>query len=230
MGILQTIFYNPVYNIFLFLLDLSAGVIWISIIITVILVRIILLPISTKMTNTQTKLGEVKPEIDAIQKKYSNDKKTLGAKTMEVYKKNNVNPFSSILLFIFVQIPFFISMYFVFRSLPELNYDILYYSADIIENINFDFLTINLLEKSIILSIIAASMQYIAFILISKRTKSHQQTTKLAKIMQKQLKYVITGIVGVASYFLGAVIALYWVASNLFTVIHEAILLFKMKK
>ena len=229
MGILGTIFYTPVYNLFVFLIDFFTGAVWIAILVTVFIVRLVLLPITLRMSATQEKITKIKPDLEEIKRKYVNDRQTMGMKTMELYKKHNIKPFSSIFMFLFVQIPFFIGMYFIFKSLPEISYEILYFALEPIQEINYMLYNIDLLQRSISLSIAAAVLQYFAFIASLKKTKSNP-TEAMIKTMQKVFKFVLPLIALVFSYFLGAAIALYWCAINLFTIVQELIQIGLRKK
>lgn len=45
------------------------------------------------MLMSQKKLQVIQPKIKALQKEYKDDSATLGMKMLELYKKENVNPF-----------------------------------------------------------------------------------------------------------------------------------------
>ena len=89
---------------------------WTIILITVVL-KLILMPIDYWMKVSQKKMtlcqNVVKPEIDAIQKKYAYDKNILNQKQSEVYKKHGINPMGSclpVLLNLVLVFTFFISL------------------------------------------------------------------------------------------------------------------------
>ena len=56
------------------------------------------------------KMKELKPEIDAIQKKYGNDKQRLQAEMMNVYKRHNMNPLGGCFPML-LQMPLYFALY-----------------------------------------------------------------------------------------------------------------------
>lgn len=87
-----------------------------AIIITTVTVRSIMILATLKSTASQQKMQALQPELAKIQQKYPNsntnqyEKQALANAQMALYKKNNVNPLSSILV-LFVQFPIFIAVW-----------------------------------------------------------------------------------------------------------------------
>ena len=74
-----------------------AGYWGIAIILFTIMVRLCLTPLDIKSRASMRKTQKLQPQLQALQKKYANDKEKLNAKTAELYKKAHVNPLSSCL-------------------------------------------------------------------------------------------------------------------------------------
>ena len=74
-----------------------AGYWGLAIIIFTIMVRLCLTPLDIKSRASMRKTQKLQPQLQALQKKYANDKEKLNAKTAELYKKAHVNPLSSCL-------------------------------------------------------------------------------------------------------------------------------------
>lgn len=87
----------------------------VAIILTTLLIKIILFPLSLKQEKSMQKMKELQPEIEAIQKKYKDDKTKLNEETAKLYKEKNVNPFSGCLPLI-IQLPIFVALYYAFMS------------------------------------------------------------------------------------------------------------------
>ena len=68
-----------------------------SIIVFTIMVRLCMTPLDIKSRAGMRKTTKLQPQLQALQKKYANDKEKLNAKTAELYKKAHVNPMSSCL-------------------------------------------------------------------------------------------------------------------------------------
>lgn len=66
-----------------------------------------------KQEKSMQKMKELQPEIEAIQKKYKDDKAKLNEETAKLYKEKNVNPFSGCLPLI-IQLPIFVALYYAF--------------------------------------------------------------------------------------------------------------------
>lgn len=84
----------------------------IALIIFTVLVKLIMLPISVKQQKTLKKTAKVQAQLRELQEKYSNDQVRLGQETMELYKKENMSPFSGCLGSI-VQMILVLSVFFL---------------------------------------------------------------------------------------------------------------------
>ena len=69
----------------------------VAMIIFTVLVRLVMTPLDIKSRAGMRKTTKLQPQLQALQKKYANDKDKLNAKTAELYKKAGVNPMSSCL-------------------------------------------------------------------------------------------------------------------------------------
>lgn len=69
----------------------------IAIIIFSIILRVILIPITIKQQKTMKKSTELQKKMSEIQKKYKNNPEKLNQETIELYKRENMSPFSGCL-------------------------------------------------------------------------------------------------------------------------------------
>lgn len=69
---------------------------WAMVVFT-IMVRLVLTPLDIKSRMSMRKTTKLQPQMQALQKKYANDKEKLNQKTAELYKKEHVSPLSSCL-------------------------------------------------------------------------------------------------------------------------------------
>src|SRR5690625_3394764 len=86
-----------------------------SIIITTIIFKLLLLPINIRQVRSTRKMNEIQPELKKIQKKYRNDPQTTNMKMQELYRKHNYNPASGCLILL-VQFPILLAFLAVFRE------------------------------------------------------------------------------------------------------------------
>ncbi len=69
---------------------------WAMVVFT-IMVRLVLTPLDIKSRMSMRKTSKLQPQMQALQKKYANDKEKLNQKTAELYKKEHISPLSSCL-------------------------------------------------------------------------------------------------------------------------------------
>lgn len=69
----------------------------IAIILLTIFVKLTLYPLTAKSFESMAAMRKFKPEIDALNEKYANDREKKGAAMMELYKKHKINPFGGCL-------------------------------------------------------------------------------------------------------------------------------------
>lgn len=231
----HTFFFDPIYNTLVFFIDVvRAGDVGIAIICMVILVKTIILPISLKANRTQLAMRELEPKLAQIKIDHKDKREIQALKTMELFKEAKVNPFSSILL-LFIQIPFFLALYFTVYSgggvkLPEINTALLYSFVKIPETVNMLFLgLIDITTKNIPLAFLAGLTQYIHTNLSLPPHKPRDPKAEpnfkedFTRNMQLQMRYVFPVIITVVSYTLSAAIALYFVINNLMSIAQEYI-------
>ena len=78
----------------------------ISIIISTILFKLVVLPLTLKQTKSMKKMQEMNPKIQELQEKYGKDPQTLQRKQMELYKE--ANTLYSSLLNMFLKTKYFL--------------------------------------------------------------------------------------------------------------------------
>lgn len=83
-----------------------------AIILFSILLRIILLPITIKQQRSMQKTSKIQGQLKSLQLKYKNNPEMLNKETMELYKKENISPFSGCLSAI-VQILIILSVFYL---------------------------------------------------------------------------------------------------------------------
>jgi YidC/Oxa1 family membrane protein insertase len=222
-GIFQVIFYQPLFNLLIFLYNIvphhDLGV---AIILLTILIKLILLPLSKKSLKSQKALQELQPKLDEIKKQFADKKEELAKATMELYKQNKVNPFSSCLPLL-VQLPFLLAVFRVFRDgLKGASMQMLYpfiSRPTVINTISFGFLDLS--KRSIVLAVLAGAAQYWqSRMMVTKRPKSHikaAQDEDMMAIMNKQMLIMMPILTVFISLSFPAGLSLYWFVTTLLT-------------
>src|SRR5919202_4472963 len=78
-------------------------------------VRIAILPLTFKGVKSMQRLQQLQPEIKQIQERYKDDRQRMNQEVMAFYQREKVNPLGSCLPLL-LQIPFFISLFYLLRS------------------------------------------------------------------------------------------------------------------
>ena len=89
-----------------------------AIIALTLVVRIVIVPLTVKQIRSMQHLQAHAPELKALQQKYKGDKQRMNEEVMKFYRENKINPAASCLP-ILVQIPVFISLYYVLRNFEK---------------------------------------------------------------------------------------------------------------
>jgi YidC/Oxa1 family membrane protein insertase len=87
----------------------------VSIILLTFTVRLAILPLTFKGVKSMQRMQQLQPEIKRIQERYKGDKQRMNQEVMAFYQKEKVNPLGSCLPLL-LQIPFFISLFYLLRS------------------------------------------------------------------------------------------------------------------
>ena len=107
----NTIFFNPILNLTLLLYHAFGNNLGWAIIVIAVIFRLLLLPLVKKQTSMTRKMAELKPQIDALQKKYANNQEKLAQEQVKLYKKSGYNPLGCI----FTTIPQFLLVIVLFQ-------------------------------------------------------------------------------------------------------------------
>jgi YidC/Oxa1 family membrane protein insertase len=207
-ALFDTYIYQPILWLLVFIYqNVSFHDLGLAIIALTVVVRFVLLPIFYKGAKDQTVIQNIQPHIKKIQLDHKDDKETQAKELMSLYKKHNVNPFSSI-LFLIVQLPIFIALFRVFTKEA---------SSPLFESHSLLGI-LDLGQKNIILALVAAATQYFQtrMMFVMKPDKGAEKSPMAGN--QKMMMYIGPIITLVVLFNLPSAIGLYWAVSNLFSV------------
>lgn len=228
----ETIIYEPLYNALVFILQYVPGhYAWVGVVLLTIVIRVLLFPVYQKIIKSQKALKEIQPKVKEIQEKYKNDKQALGLKVMELYREKKVNPFSMIGYLVFVQIPIFLGLYFVFAKGLVHHEGVLYSFVAFPESVNTFLFNIDLMVKG---SFAIAFFAGVAQFLHSRNTMALQADIpprkegelpnfqdELQRSLRFQTLYFIPILITVTAFYFPAAIGLYWIVNSLFSIGQE---------
>ncbi len=192
-----------------------------AIIALTIVVRFILYPIFYKGLKSQMIMQKIQPEITKAQQENKGDKEAQAKALMDVYKRNKVNPFSSI-LYVFAQLPILIAVYRIFfGGLNPDSFKDLYSFISAPAVVNHQFLgLIDITQPSMIIVALAVVAQYFQ----SKTAMAKNNTGAKQSQMTKYMMYMGPILTLLILPRLPAAIGLYWVATAVFSIFQQHII------
>jgi len=235
MNILVTVFYQPLFNLLIWIYNVlpTHDLGW-AIIILTLLIRIVLYPLGQKSIRSQKALQTIQPKIDALKEQYKGDKEAMGKAMMQLYKDEGINPLSSCLPLL-IQFPFLIALYYVFQNgLTNNSFDLLYpyvLNPGQLNHIAFGFF--DLTTKSIPLALAAGAAQFWQTRMLMGQRKNQplpQKTNDITAMMNKQMLYIMPVVTVFIGASLPAGITIYWLATTVFSGLQQMILFAQMKK
>ena len=190
-----------------------------AIMIVGLLLRLLMFPISNKSTNMNVNMQKAQKDLTKLEKKYQgkDDRDSMMAKSQEmmlIYKKYDINPFSSC-LFAFLQLPIFFAFLEAVYRVPaffEKNFLVFNLGTTPLEGIKSGNYWYIILVALIILATI-----------FSFKNMNMSSSEEQAKQMKMMSTFMIV-FISFVSFGLPTSIALYWIVSNGFTVIQNLIL------
>lgn len=111
---------KPFFYILTFLYNFIGNMGW-AILLFAALLRLVMFPIANASYESMTKMKKIQPKVMALQALYKNDKMRLQQETMELYRKEKINPAAGCLP-MFIQIPVFFSLYKVLNISIEIRH------------------------------------------------------------------------------------------------------------
>jgi YidC/Oxa1 family membrane protein insertase len=221
----HTFFYEPVYNLIVLVLtfvplhDIGA-----AIVIVTLIVKTILLPFNMSALRTQYMMKKIEPEMNKIKELQKKNPQEASKKMIELYKKQKINPFSSLFAMI-LQIPIFIALYIVFsKGLfddPKSIYSFVTF-PETLHTVAFGIFDVT--EKNVVIALLAGISSYFLAVRQTSMMGTSKDTKKegkdesfqehFAKSMKIQLLYVLPVIIAVSAMALPSALGLYWFVSN----------------
>lgn len=222
-GLWTTIFVKPlawaIINIGLLLekIDLGKGLAnGFAIVISCLVIRLILYPLTRKTAMQSEKLKEVQPQLEKLEKKYKDrtseeDQKRKAEEMMAIYSKNKINPLSSCLLS-FIQIPLLFAFLEAINRTPVI-FENKFLKLDMGTTISHGIMS-NLWYAYIIFLLLILATSYFSF------RKTLKDQTAMAKQMKGTIYFMLAMIL-VAAFSLPVALGIYWITSSLFTILQN---------
>lgn len=123
MSIWFTFLYQPLINVLMFMYQALGSNLGLAIIATTILIRLLLIPLTTPGMKSAAKMQELKPELDKLKKNFGKDAQSLAQAQLALYREHNINPMGSLLPTI-LQFMLLIAMFQAFNNTLKTGTDI----------------------------------------------------------------------------------------------------------
>ncbi|MSQ24256.1 MAG: YidC/Oxa1 family membrane protein insertase [Chloroflexi bacterium] len=212
----------PIEGALLYLTQ-SLGNAGIAIIVFTIAVRTLMLPLTMKQVQSQRAMMLLQPRLKELQRRHSGDRQRIAQEQMRLYKEAGVNPVAGCLPLV-LQMPIWIALYSALNNLTSHT-----------ESFQGSFLWIaNLAQSStpnwpdvltepstlslLILPVLAAGTQWMVQKMSTMPTVDPQQQQ-----MNRMMEFMPIMFL-VFSLQVGAGLALYWVVSNVYTIVQQRVL------
>jgi len=194
-----------------------------ALIVTCLIIRLILYPFTKKTAMQSELIKKAQPEINKLEKKYENktsteDQNKKAQEMMLIYQKYKINPVSGCLL-AFIQLPLLLAFYESIQRTPAIFED------------KFLFFE---LGKTPLMAIKGGEYAYIILVILiflatlfSFRKTLKDQSSNPAMNMKYTLIFML-GIITISSFTIASAVGIYWITSNVFTIVQN--LLVERKK
>ena len=210
----STIFVKPLAYILLVIGRLVKNY-GLSVIIVSLIIRLIAYPITKKTAMQSENMKKAQPEINRIQKKYEGkqDQESMikqNQEIMAIYKKYNMNPMSGC-IFAMLQLPIFIAFFEALQRVPVIFEDkFLGLQLGTTPSVG---VTSSMFYAYIILVLLIGATTYFSF--------KMNGTGNMQDQSMKMMPYMMTGMILLTGIFMPSGLGIYWVTSNLFTIVQN---------
>ncbi len=195
-----------------------------SLIIVCLLIRLLLSSVTKKTAMQSELIKQAQPELARLEKKYENkttteDQNRKAQEMMAIYQKYKINPLAGCLL-AFIQLPLLFAFYEAINRTPAIFED------------NFLFFDMGTTPW---VAITNGEYQYILLViliflatLVSFRKTLKDQSAGGTGMNMKYTLYFMLALITYSAFTMASAVGIYWIASNLFTIVQN--LLIERKK
>ena len=189
-----------------------------SVIIVSLIIRLIAYPLTKKTAMQSEVMKKAQPELNKIQKKYADkkDQESMMKQNQEmmmVYKKYGINPMAGC-LFAFIQLPIFIAFFEAVQRTPVIFED--------------KFLGLQLGTTPMVGVSTAAFYAYIILMIVIAGTTFYSFKMNGAMSSDdptmKMMPLMMSGMIVITAMFMPTGLGIYWVTSNLFTIVQNVLM------
>ncbi|MCF6236184.1 MAG: membrane protein insertase YidC [Gammaproteobacteria bacterium] len=168
-----------------------------SIVVVTLLIKLAFFPLSAKSYRSMANMRRLQPRMATLKERYADDRAGMAKATMELYKKEKINPVSGCLPML-LQIPVFIALYWVLLESVELRQaDFMLWITDLSSK-----------DPYFILPLLMGASMFV----------QHKLNPAPTDPMQAKLMMMMPFIFTIFFAFFPAGLVLYWVTNNLISI------------
>ena len=221
-GVWNTILLEPMLNFLVLMSKYFLGSFGIAVIVLTIIIRLLMFPLTMKQLQSSKAMQAIGPKMKELQKKYAKDKQKLNQETMKLYKEEGVNPLGCAFPML-IQFPIWIALYqSVIQALAYTPENLLglskqLYSSAVIRGalpLNHHFLWLNLTSGDIFMALLVGGSMWVL-----QKMSTQPSTDPQQQSMTRIMLWVMPLIFGFFSLTLPSGLSLYWVVSNIISLI-----------
>jgi len=206
-----------------------------AIILLTLLVRILLIPLTWKQTQSMYEMQRVQPMLKEIQEKYKNDKEKQQEEMLKFYQEHKVNPFGGCLPMI-LQMPIFFALFGVLGTTNTNEYNLNVYLEKINETANFWFVIpdisktpqavfMNTFNASGFMAALLIALPYLILVVLFALSIWIPQALMPGEKQQKMIGMYMAVIMLYFGWVSPAGVLLYWVTSSIFGIAQQQLTL-----
>jgi YidC/Oxa1 family membrane protein insertase len=191
-------FVGPLSDALDWLAETMFGQYGLAILVITIIVRLIILPLTLKQYKSSKQMQAIQPQLQELRQKYATDPKKQQEETMKLFQQHGVNPLSGCFPLL-IQMPVLIALY---QSILG--------NTHIREN-TFLWLQLGEPDKFYVLPILAAITTF-----LQQKMMQNQMPQNMQMLM-----FIFPILILVMSWNFPSALVLYWVYSNIFTIVQS---------
>ncbi|MFD1884993.1 YidC/Oxa1 family membrane protein insertase [Paenibacillus wenxiniae] len=173
-----------------------------AVLVLVLIVRTLILPLTLKQVKSSKAMQAIQPQLQKLRELHKDDPQKQQAETMKLFQENQVNPAAGCFPLL-IQMPIFIALYNA----------IIYNSA--LREHTFLWLQLGEPDKFHILPLIAAATTFLQTWMMMRMNPASMQGP------MQMMMYIYPVIIAIMSWTFPAALPLYWVYSNIYTIVQN---------
>ncbi len=220
----NTIILEPVLNSLIALSGLLFGNFGLAIIVLTVIVRLILLPLTIRQTQSTKVMQSLQPKLQEIQKKYAKNQQKLQQEMMKMYREAGVSPLGCLWPML-IQLPIWIALYqSIMQALAATPENLLSLSQHLYSwaavgqavplNEHFLWLRLSRPDPNLILAILVGGTMWVQQKMVTPPAVDPRQQS-----MNSMMTLMLPLMFGLFTLSFPSGLALYWVVSNIIGII-----------